>query len=284
MTTTVHIRPMTCDDISAGLRLCRLSLWNQVEDDWRYFLDSPGSGGWVAEKHGAVVGTVVIFKYGPSFSWLSMMLVDAQQRRAGIGKLLIEAALDVVGDSCVRLDATSAGEPLYQRYGFVPEYDLVRAAVTVAADRFPQPRRNVRPMAPCDLAEVCASDYEIFGADRSALLASFYRRAPELAWVGRADSGFLGYSFGRPGYLYHQLGPIVGESRGIAQDLVAGCLCGLNKERIAVDVPRFAPSWIEWLKSMGFEIERPFLRMRRGETRFCDLPDRQFAIAGPEFG
>lgn len=45
---------MTRHDIAAGLRLCRLSLWNRVEDDWRCFLDRAEGGGWLAEKDGGV--------------------------------------------------------------------------------------------------------------------------------------------------------------------------------------------------------------------------------------
>jgi hypothetical protein len=40
---------MTASDISAGLRLCRLSGWNQLECDWTLFFETeparlPGSG------------------------------------------------------------------------------------------------------------------------------------------------------------------------------------------------------------------------------------------------
>ena len=33
---------MSLEDIPDGLRLCRASGWNQVEEDWRVFLTSPG--------------------------------------------------------------------------------------------------------------------------------------------------------------------------------------------------------------------------------------------------
>src|SRR5437016_1207025 len=166
---------MTLHDIAAGLRLCRLSLWNQVEEDWRCFLEPAEGGGWLAEQDSEIVGTVAFLRYGHCFSWLSMMLVDPRARRAGIGSRLLEAALDALAEeSCVRLDATPAGEPLYRRYGFVPEYGLTRARVTVAAERFRRPpdgvRARVRPIAPGDLAEVFAMDHTVFGADRSALL------------------------------------------------------------------------------------------------------------------
>jgi GNAT superfamily N-acetyltransferase len=280
---------MTRQDIAAGLRLCRLSQWNQVEDDWRCFLESAG-GGRLAEKDSEVVGTVAFLRYDPCFSWLSMMLVDPRARRAGIGSRLLEAALDALAEeSCVRLDATPAGEPLYRRRGFVPEYELTRTKVTVAAERFCRSER-VCPTGPGDLSEVFAKDREVFGADRGALLASFYARAPELAWAARTGgktagaTSLLGYCFGRPGYRYGQLGPIVAESASVATDLVSHCLSGQDGRTLVVDAPRLAPDFAQWLKSAGFEMERPFLRMRRGENRCPGIPDRQFGIAGPEFG
>jgi hypothetical protein len=135
-----------------------------------------------------------------------------------------------------------------------------------------------------DWAELFARDRQVFGADRSALLTSFYRRAPDLARTVHRDGTLLGYCFGRPGYLYRQLGPIVAEDVGVARDLVAGCLAGRPGEKFAVDVPLLAREWIGWLESSGFTLERPFLRMCRGQLLCPGLAALQFAIAGPEFG
>jgi GNAT superfamily N-acetyltransferase len=283
MDVTIH--PMHMGDIPAGLHLCRLSRWNQLEEDWRAFLDSPDGGGWLAEHEGTAVGTVTFLRYGRRFSWLSMMLVHPDARRAGIGTRLVDAALDALpGGTCVRLDATPLGEPFYRRFGFSGEYELVRAKVAVPSGRFGPVPENVRPMGTGDFAEVFTRDCQVFGADRSVLLASFYRRAPDLAWTVHRGETLLGYCFGRPGYLYRQLGPVVAESAAAARDLVFRCLAGQPGEDLALDVPRSARGWIAWLESVGFIIERPFLRMCRGQTRCPGLAGRQFAIAGPEFG
>ncbi len=280
---------MRSADIPAGLRLCRLSGWNQVEADWRTFLDSPDGGGWVAETDGSVLGTVTFLRYPAGFTWLAMMLVDPAHRRTGIGAQLMEAALaSVAGESCVRLDASPAGEPLYRRYGFVPEYGLERASLLVPSEpawgrRF-RPPTAVRPMEARELPEVLAWDREIFGVDRGVLLASFHRRAPELAWTAREGARLAGYTFGRPGQLYHQLGPVAAIGEAVAEALVAGCLSGQSGRRIAVDVPAGARGWMEWLRAAGFRTDRSFLRMRRGANGSPGTPEHQFAIAGPEFG
>jgi hypothetical protein len=54
---------MTASDISAGLRLCRLSGWKPLECDWRLFLKLSPHGCRVAEKQGKVVGTVAALRY-----------------------------------------------------------------------------------------------------------------------------------------------------------------------------------------------------------------------------
>jgi len=279
------IRLMHVRDIPTGLHLCRLNRWNQIEEDWRAFLGSPDGGGWLAEREGTAVGTVTFLRYGRCLSWLSMMLVHPDTRRAGIGTRLMDAALGALaGETCVRLDATSLGEPLYRRFGFSGEYELVRAKVAAPSGRFGPLPENVRPMGTHDLAEVFTRDCIVFGADRSMLLASFYHRAPDLAWTMHRGETLLGYCFGRPGYLYRQLGPVVAEDAAVARDIVSHCLAGQPSEDLAMDVPRAARGWIAWLESVGFTVERPFLRMCRGRNQCPGLAAHQFAIAGPEFG
>ena len=60
----LKMRAMTVDDIASGLQLCRVSGWNQLEADWRVFLESPGGCGWLAELDGRAVGTVTFLRYG----------------------------------------------------------------------------------------------------------------------------------------------------------------------------------------------------------------------------
>jgi GNAT superfamily N-acetyltransferase len=262
----VILRRMTHADIAAGLRLCRASNWNQLEDDWRIFLDH--GGGHVAAAGCAVAGSVAYLPFGRNFTWLSMMLVDPAARRAGIGSKLMEAALASLPADCrVRLDATPAGEPLYRRFGFTAEHELARTKVTAQGFR-PSPR--VRAIETADLPAIFERDREVFGADRSMLLTDLHRRAPGLAWTAGG-----GYCFGRPGYLYSQIGPVVADDADTARELVEHCLARNEGETFLLDIPQ---------GSLRFAVERPFLRMSRGESRVYGIPAKVYAIAGPEFG
>ena len=274
---------MAPEDIGGALRLCRESRWNQLEDDWRCFLSPDGGRCWLAEKNGSIVGTVGVLRYGASFSWVAMMLVDPGHRRLGIGSTLMEVALDALADEpCVRLDATPFGEPMYRRFQFVPEHGLSRIRIVAERGGLQPLPGMARHMETSDFPEVFERDLKVFGADRSWLLASFYRRAPEFAWVSREGRTVTGYCFGRPGYLYNHLGPILGD-QAVARELVAHCLSGHEGSTFAIDIAHTAPGRIPWLETAGFEFERTFLRMCRG-VRANPTHLEEFAIAGPEFG
>jgi hypothetical protein len=50
-----------------------------------------------------------------------------------------------------------------------------------------------------------------------------------------------------------------------------------------IDAP-LRPSWSSWLESIGFGVQRSFIRMYRGDHVRTQNADRVFAIAGPELG
>jgi ribosomal protein S18 acetylase RimI-like enzyme len=244
----------------------------------------------MVEDGGAAIGTSAVAHYD-HLAWIAMMLVDPAQRRAGHGSRLLTAALDAAASAPrIGLDATPAGEPLYRKFGFVESLTLLRMAMwgglsarhapiprgillhSIASQECPDESGHGRPEGPRHI------DRDVFGADRSRLLKSLLSRAPESAWM--TDGG---YCFGRPGHLYHQIGPIVANDLDSARALIAQCLAHLADRAIVIDVPLQHTAWIRHLISLGFREERRLLRMfLRGDHHPGD-PSRQYAIAGPEF-
>jgi GNAT superfamily N-acetyltransferase len=145
-----------------------------------------------------------------------------------------------------------------------------------------QPDRVVRPMSDADFADVVKHDRDVFGADRRVLLEMCRREAPEYAWA-IGDGAIDGYLFGRRGYSFEQLGPLVARDESMARVLAAACLSAHADRAFIIDTPICAP-WIAWLVSAGFTLQRPFTRMHRGNRPFRERLDQMFAIAGPEFG
>ena len=145
-----------------------------------------------------------------------------------------------------------------------------------------QPDLRIRRMTDSDFTEVRTRDRDVFGADRRALLEMCRREAPEYAWA-IGDERVEGYLFGRHGYAFEHLGPLVAHDEPTARALVAACLFAHPDRTFIIDTPLRA-SWVEWLESAGFTLQRPFARMRRGDRLSRERADQVFAITGPEFG
>lgn len=279
----IAYRRMTESDIATGLALCRSAGWNQLERDWKIFLALSPNGCRVATQGNRIVGTATTVRYQNSFSWIGMVLVDATCQRQGIGMQLLKEALQILKDEdTIKLDATPAGRKVYLKLDFIDEYSLVRMSTMGFTEQLKV--SQARSMDKSDLGAVEEFDHKIFGAYRHELLEWMLEGAQHLAYVVKEKNEILGYCLGRNGYKYTQIGPIVAKEPAVAKDLLAAALNNCMGHPVIVDALYLQPEWIEWLTSIGFTQQRPLIRMYRGSNRFSGVPEKQFAILGPEFG
>jgi GNAT superfamily N-acetyltransferase len=289
------IRPLTLDDLDGAFRLSTCIGWNQRLDDWRMLLRLAPAGAFAAvtDAHeAAIVGTAIAIDYD-TFAWIAMMLVDPAWRGRGIGRRLLEAAMNVVASNApVRLDATSLGRPLYQRFGFEDEATLSRQVRDVRRKlRVPA---FVRPLTDTDLAVVIAQDRQTFGGTRGPLLEWAFRGATQYAHTIRSDDGVMQYCLGRPGRLFDQIGPVVANDDDTAHALVCAALAEAGERHVVIDAFHERHAFAGALRADGFVVERPLVRMcrrprgcvdesRAGPGQGGQAVPREFAILGPEF-
>lgn len=284
------IRLLTPADLDGALTLSTTAGWNQRPADWRMLLQLAPAGSFVATAPGEddrIVGTAIGIDYG-AFAWVAMMLVDPSYRGQGLGARLLEAAIGAVPtDHPVRLDATPMGRPLYQRFGFEDEGVLTRHIA--AASRPPladsvATTRGVRSLAAADLRAVTEIDAGVFGANRRILLEWALGGAPEYAYTIESSST-LDYCLGRPGRLFHQIGPVVALRDQEARGLVAAAVTAAEGHDLVADVYDAYAPFAGWLRCCGFVAQRPLFRMCRGrarDQRRATGPD-EYMIFGPEF-
>ena len=284
------IRPLTFEDLDECLRLSTAVGWNQTLDDWRMLLRLAPAGAFAARVDPFIVGTAIGIDYG-AFAWIAMMLVDPAYRGRGVGRRLLEAAMDAVPSRRpIRLDATPLGRPLYQRYGFEDEAALSRYVVHGVTRTRPAPL-TVQPLTDADLAIVVEQDRETFGGSRGAVLDWAFRRAPQYAYSlrsGHTDRGSIHYCLGRQGRLFDQIGPVVAGDDQIAHALISEALDAAGDRRVIVDAFDSQRAFVSALRAAGFVVERPLVRMCRathsGAYATVGHTDiSEFAILGPEF-
>jgi GNAT superfamily N-acetyltransferase len=274
---------LTHDHIPGGLRLCRLSGWNQTEADWRALLDAPSifRGARVADQ---VVGTAGAMVYGDRLAWVCMVLVDPTERGRGLGTSLVGQVLERLPQGLrVGLDATPKGQGVYQRLGFQVGGSLARMETTSPA--LPaSPLPSVRALTAADWPRLLKRDQDVFGADRGRARRAASAAAPEYAWCFEDQGALVAYGFGRSGHDADQIGPVVGSDIGAAAAIVATSLRARPGRRFFLDASPL-PQWRHALADLGFGEQRGFTRMYRGGRPVVSAEEEQsLAILGPEFG
>jgi GNAT superfamily N-acetyltransferase len=278
---SVRYRLMNIQDIPESMQLKDAAGWNQTSSDWMRFISASPEGCFVAESEGRVVGTSTSIVYEDRFAWIGMVLVDSQYRGQGIGTSLLQRVvqhLDSRRIQCMKLDATPHGKPVYQKLGFVSEYEIERWMLKRP------PKAIVSACPPVKCEDALQFDREVFGADRSVLLRSLADAAPEFTRVVEQESRVDGYIFGRRGSRADHLGPWVALNRNVAEMLLVEFLLQSNRELVFVDCLPRNPWTLPLLRAHHFHFSRPLTRMFRGTNVFAGKPELLLAVLGPEFG
>jgi GNAT superfamily N-acetyltransferase len=271
-TEPIDIVELGVSDAQAGLVLSTEAGWNQNEADWRFFL----SKGVVFGMRDGVrlVATAALLPYSAGNAWISMVLVTADFRRRGIATKLVDACLDVATRRSLTtwLDATPAGATVYGPLGFTPTLQLRRLRLTK-----PQGTGASRPLSAGNVDALAARDGSAMGFDRSTLLSEFSTRPDS-----RIVSDDRAMALVRNGRTARHIGPLLADRDDQALALVNAIVHSETGPWL-IDAVHSQEEFLNGLVQSGWNIERPFQRMRLGRPTAppAQLP---FAVAGPEFG
>jgi GNAT superfamily N-acetyltransferase len=274
-TDQVALAKLGAEDALAGLALSTEAHWNQNEADWRFFLNE-GTVFGVRDHDGRLIASAALLPYASGNAWISMVLVTLNWRRKGLATRLIDRCLEVAAksDLATWLDATPAGAAVYGPLGFKPMLELRRLRL----ENFAPMRAEAPELLPaCDLTQFSLRDSSAMGFDRSALLT-------ELG--GRPGSRLLsnGHAMAliRDGRKARHIGPLFADDPARALTLV-DAIAQSETGPLLIDAVSSHAEFLQGMTGSGWNIERPFQRMRFGRATVqpAELP---FAVAGPEFG
>jgi GNAT superfamily N-acetyltransferase len=271
-TEPIDIVELGVGDAPAALVLSTEAGWNQNEADWRFFL----TRGTVFGLHdeGRWVASAALLPYSAGNAWISMVLVTADFRRRGIATRLVDACLDAAKRHGLTtwLDATPAGATVYGPLGFTPTLQLQRLRLVK-----PQGAPARRPLSAGKLDGLVARDGNAMGFDRSTLLSEFSARSGSRIVVDDRAVALI-----RDGRAARHIGPLLADRADQALALV-DAIVGSEPGPWLIDAIHSQEEFLNGLVRSGWNIERPFQRMRLGPATVApgELP---FAVAGPEFG
>ena len=269
----LQIRPLREGDLQFADQVRASCGWNQTFVDWKRFIEHEPAGCFCAEWDGERAGMVTTTSYGKDLAWIGMMLVHPDFRRRGISTALMNRAIGYLQSRevrCIKLDATPAGEPVYEKIGFKPEWRLQRWEAVLEGGR-----SQLTDKLSIDAHR--EFDIEAFGADRDEWLRKLERDSRLVV----ANDG--GYGMARDGMRANYLGPVVTKDEGNGVELCRHLIGQLDGPTFW-DIPDANESARTLAEELGFAPTRTLLRMWLGEENVAGAPRRQFAIGEPATG
>ena len=277
----VDLRRMTVDDLAAAHILSSEQKWPHRIEDWEMLF---GLGfGYVVERDGDVIGTAMAWLYGSDAATLGMVIVSPKAQGMGLGRRLMEAVLNDLGDRTVLLNATDEGAPLYRKLGFEPIGPVFQhqgAAFAVPmAELIPDER--VRPLGAKDMPTLHGLARRATGMDRDALLDALVPGAQGVVLTRCNEPvGFaLFRRFGR-GYV---VGPTVAPDTGGAKALISHWLGSNSGMFCRLDIPEESGLG-GWLDELGLPCVGRVMRMVRGQEPTRDASVTTFSLTTQALG
>ncbi|MGH8782973.1 GNAT family N-acetyltransferase [Paraburkholderia sp.] len=287
--SSITYRPFAADDIAAAHALSTRFAWPHRTDDWRFVFDV-GSG-FVAESAGQVIGTALCWKFGQEAGSIGMVIVDPDWQGQGIGRQLMERLLSTLGDRLTLLHATPAGQPLYEKLGFVAIGTLHQhqSANFTPPPVVLLPGERLRPLQAGDTPRIVELASRATGVDRGALLPPLLDIAEGV--VLERDGELLGFSLYRRFGRGYAIGPIAALAPDTtdepplrrAQTLVGHWLEANPGTFIRVDTPGHS-GLSPWLTGIGLPCVDIGVKMARNGTPVLDPSVGSYGIVNQAVG
>jgi GNAT superfamily N-acetyltransferase len=273
----ISLEAMGTKHLDGAVLLSREAGWPHRREDWELVLSV--SEGIVALHDGRVVATTIMTPFGSDAAAINMVIVDDAMRGRGLGRRLMDAALERAGTRNCRLVATKEGLPLYEKLGFVAVGEIVQhqgKALKVATPATVSWARDD------DYEKICSLDRIACGLDRSKLM-SILRQAAQFAVIRERGevAAFAGVrAFGR-GLV---IGPVVASSSQQAKDLIQFMLAHHEGGFVRLDT-ELSTGLGPWLVERGLAHVGGGIPMRRGrKVERAEAPYRTYALVNQALG
>jgi len=282
MTTTgVSYRRMNADDLPSAHGLTQVLRWAHRLEDWQFLLRL--GTGFVAQDNGTVIGTGLCWKFGSAHSSLGSIIVSPEQQGKGIGRELMNLVLRELGERSILLCATPAGQPLYEKLGFVPTGTIVQhqgtmqqtAPIALAAGE------RIRPVAAGDLQALAALATRALSMPRGEVMAQLLNVAEGVLIEKNGEA--VGFSTMRRFGRGHAIGPVVAPDTERAKALIAHWAQAYAGSFVRVDVTGDS-GLSAWVEGLGLALIEPGVSMARGQAPASDGTVKQYAVVNQAVG
>ncbi|HSW84403.1 MAG TPA: GNAT family N-acetyltransferase [Usitatibacter sp.] len=268
-------------DVAAAHRLSLEVGWPHRLEDWK-FVQRLGTGH-VATDGPSVVGTILTWKHDARHASLGMVIVSPERQGRGIGRELMKRALRDVTRRSVMLNATEAGQPLYEKLGFVAagtieqHQGIAGPVPAVALGR----GERLRPIGTSDAPALAALATRGAGMSRARVLKPLLVLAKGIALA--RDDEILGFALFRRFGRGYSIGPVVAPDAERAKILIGHWVAMHPGKFLRIDVDG-SSALASWLDGIGLGNAGRVITMVKGKAPRRDPGAQAFAIVSQALG
>ena len=279
--TACTYRSMTRADLPAAYALSAQLHWPHRLEDWD--LLHRAFKGFVACREDQLIGTAFACPQG-AFASIGLVVVNPAFQGQGIGRRLMEQALEACKPGTAILNASVAGAPLYLSQGFV-EFGTIEQrqglAQAVAFQELPE-SEHCRALDESDQARQLALANAGSGLDRSAIFAQLQDTLEHSAGIMR-DGQLQAFALLRRAGRGHCIGPVIAENLQQAKHLIATLLARIPGQFVRIDIAQDSGLG-EWLTDKGLEPVDRVTQMALGTPPQTSDRVHQFALISQAIG
>lgn len=279
-------RPMTSEDVAAAHALSVQLKWPHRLEDWAML--QRVAEGFVVEDDGHLdaghlIGTAFACPQG-AYATIGLVIVSDEYQGQGIGRKLMELALEACMPRTAILNATLAGVPLYASQGFV-EFGQIhqhQGQAQVADIPALPAGEQCRSLTADDRVRQLELANAGSGLDRESVLGELFEVVEHSVGIER-DGQLRSFAMLRPFGRGHCIGPVIAESSEQAKHLIAELLARVPEAFVRIDIP--ADSGLSaWLEKAGLKQVDSVAQMARGTPPRAVGGVSQFALVTQAMG
>lgn len=284
----VVIRLISEHDIEFVYTLCKNEHWNYSRKMIKRLIGYEPNGCFIAEVDGTPVGHVFSINYG-KIGWIGLLIVERKYRRQGVGTRLMKHVMGYLlnlGVETIRLEAVPKIMSLYQKLGFIEEFDSLRfEGINEKAEQ--STNSYISLISENEIAKIAKFDEMYFGVNRERVLRKLYADNPETCFAARENSKIVGYIFCCRMEIGYRIGPwvCIPNYVEIAKQLILKCMEIIEANaKLYVGVPGVNEAAVRLLQDLKFRLCPKSIRMYFGRKLESDRIQGIFSISGPEKG
>jgi len=210
-----------------------------------------------------LIGTAFACPQG-DFATIGLVVVSPDFQGQGIGRLLMERALDACQPGTPILNASVAGAPLYLSQGFV-EFGTIEQrqglAQTVTLEPLAQDEQ-LRDLCEQDQARQLLLANAGSGLDRSALFEQLHDTIVHSVGIVR-EGQLQAFALLRRAGRGHCIGPVIAQNTRQARHLIATLLAQVPDAFVRIDIPVVC-GLSDWLEQAGLKNIDTVAQMAKG--------------------